>query len=711
MRGPRARAPECRRTWRHWAGAFLTAYLVASATAATLDDARLASADGDADNWLSHGRTPDEQRYSPLAQIDTRSVQRLGLAWSFDFPEKRGVESTPLVVDGVLYVTGPWSVVHAFGAASGRRLWTYDPAVERRWARYACCDAVNRGVAAWGGQVYVGTLDGYLVAIDRRTGRPTWRVDTIARHPGYTITGAPRIANGLVIIGNGGAEYGVRGYVSAYDARDGSLRWRFYTVPGGPGDHDDATLQRARTTWTGQWWRLGGGGTVWDSIAFDPQLDLLYVGVGNGSPWNQRLRSPGGGDNLFLSSIVALKARSGEYVWHYQTTPAETWDYTATQPMILADLEVEGRPRKLLMQAPKNGFFYVLDRTNGKLVSARHYVPVSWARGVDPRTGRPREVAAARYRDGGPVVVEPSGGGGHNWHPMSFSPRTRLVYFSSQRVPDVFAADRDFRPQRGFWNVGVDLASKSPAQVPEPALDVPGYAVGTSRLHAWDPLRQVEAWHHDQPFPSRAGVLSTGGDLVFQGSFDGEFAAFDARDGRKLWSFQAGTAIMAAPISFAIDGVQHVAIAAGWGGGPAMGGGPLMERLRPAGVPRLLVFRLDGKARLPARDTPVPVMIDAASVAAQSPMSVIEAQGDRLFHRRCAVCHGWDAISGGINPDLRWFAAAPAEAWKAIVHDGAREPNGMPAFRGSLSQQDIDAIHAYVKRRAAATLPVTPTLR
>lgn len=658
----------------------------------------------DAGGWESHGRTPDEQRFSPLTQVDGETVQRLGLAWSFEFPERRGVEATPLVIDGVLYVTAPWSIVHALDAATGRHLWSHDPGVDRRWARYACCDAVNRGVAASGDRIFVGTLDGFLVAIDKRSGKVQWRVDTIARREGYTITGAPRIANGLVIIGNGGAEFGVRGFVSAYDARDGALRWRFHTVPGGPQDADPPVLRQARRTWTGTWWRQGGGGTVWDSIAVDPELGLVYIGVGNGSPWNQTLRSPGGGDNLFLSSIVALRADSGTYAWHYQTTPGETWDYTATQQMILADLTIADRPRKVLMQAPKNGFFYVLDRIDGTLISAKHYVPVSWARGIDPDTGRPIEVATARYRDGKPVMVEPSGGGGHNWHPMSFSPRTGLVYFSSQRVPDVFALDGSYKYRPGFWNVGVDLAAKPPDVLPPPALDVAGYAVGTSRLHGWDPVRQVEVWHHDYPMPSRAGVLSTAGDLVFQGSVTGEFAAFDARSGRKRWYFDAGTAIVAAPISYAVDGVQYVAVASGWGGAAGMAGGALTERARPAGVPRLLVFRLDGTGALPPRE-PAPELPRFNPIA---PISRSAIAGQRLFHQRCAVCHGWEAISGGINPDLRAFAAAPTAAWNAVVRDGAREPAGMPSFRNSLSRRETDAIHAYIRWRAGIVATKDP---
>jgi len=314
-------------------------------------------------NWLTHGRTYGEQRFSPLEQVNADNVRGLGLDWFFDIPTDRGIEATPLVLDGVMYVTGSWSTVFALDARTGEQIWAYDPAVPRIWGRNACCDVVNRGVAARGDKIYVGTIDGYLVALNAVDGSVAWRVNTIDRDKPYTITGAPRVIKGNVMIGNGGAEYGVRGYVTAYDAETGKQNWRFYTVPGNPADgFENEAMEMAAATWSGEWWKVGGGGTVWDSMAYDGQLDLLYIGVGNGSPWNRQIRSPGGGDNLFVSSIVALKPDTGDYVWHYQTTPGETWDYTATQHIILADLVIGGQLRQVAMQAPKNGFFYVLDR-------------------------------------------------------------------------------------------------------------------------------------------------------------------------------------------------------------------------------------------------------------------------------------------------------------------------------------------------------------
>jgi quinohemoprotein ethanol dehydrogenase len=399
-----------------------------------VSSARLVAAEkgtGEAGNWLTHGRTTSEQRYSPLALINESNVGQLGLAWSYKLDIDRGTEATPLIDNGVMFTTGAYSIVYALDAKSGKLLWKYDPSVPRTYAAKACCDAVNRGVALWQGRVYVGTLDGYLVALSAETGKVIWRTDTlITRSRAYTITGAPRIADGKVVIGNGGAEFGVRGYVSSYDASTGKLVWRFFTVPGDPSKPFESEAMRlAAKTWKGdRWWTYGGGGTVWDSMAYDADLGLLYIGVGNGSPWNRSYRSPGGGDNLFLSSIVALKADSGQYAWHYQTTPGDSWDFTATQHLILADLPINGRMRQLILQAPKNGFFYVLDRKTGELLSAEKYVQVTWATGVDLKTGRPVEDPAVADFSKEPKLVWPSPYGGHNWQPMAFHPGTKLIY-------------------------------------------------------------------------------------------------------------------------------------------------------------------------------------------------------------------------------------------------------------------------------------------
>ncbi|MFP8880888.1 MAG: PQQ-dependent dehydrogenase, methanol/ethanol family, partial [Myxococcota bacterium] len=451
-----------------------------------VDAARIIAADSEPGSWLTHGRTYDEQRFSPLTAINTESVSRLGLAWSYMTGTRRGLEATPIVVDGVMYATGSWSVVYALDARTGRELWKYDPEVPKAKGRDACCDVVNRGVAVWKGRVYVGTIDGRLVALDAATGKPVWDVLTIDPNQAYTITGAPRIVKGRVIIGNGGAEFGVRGYFSAYDAATGEMLWRFFTVPAnhdGPFEHPE--LERAAATWSREsMWASGLGGTVWDSMAYDPELDLLYVGVGNSSVYNREVRSPGGGDNLFLASILAVRPETGRLVWHYQTTPGEHWDYTAVQHMILADLEIGGRVRKVLMQAPKNGFFYVLDRATGELLSAEKYTYISWATHVDLATGRPVERPDASWSKQ-TAIVSPDPGGGHNWHPMAFSPRTGWVYIPARQFAFPYTPDLRFELKPRTFNTGEDWGEMTKSfEGFEDALRT----CSPTNITAWDPV-------------------------------------------------------------------------------------------------------------------------------------------------------------------------------------------------------------------------------
>ena len=501
------------------------------AATATVHGMRIGAADAEPGNWLAHGRTYAEERHSPLADINADTVGDLGLAWYWNTGDVRGLEATPIVVDGVLFTTGTWSRVYANDGRTGELIWQYDPEVPRQWAKYACCDVVNRGVAVWKGRVFVGTLDGRLVALDAGNGDVIWEVLTIDPERPYTITGAPRVVNDMVVIGNGGAEYGVRGYVTAYDWETGAQKWRFHTVPGDPSKpHESPAMEMAAATWHGgNWWEVGGGGTVWDSMAFDPELDLLYIGVGNGSPWNREIRSPGGGDNLFLASIVALDPDDGSLVWHYQTTPGETWDYTATQHMILADLEIGGDVRKVIMQAPKNGFFYVLDRTDGTFISAEPYVAVNWAQGIDPETGRPIENPGARYVDD-TAVVFPSAHGGHNWHPMAYSPDTRLVYVPVLDMGFPYAQHGDFVYQPGEMNPGIDIGALLPPKTPAERVAMLQSMKG--HLAAWDPVNQREAWRVQHATTWNGGVLSTAGNLVFQGRSDGVFAAYAADTAR-----------------------------------------------------------------------------------------------------------------------------------------------------------------------------------
>ncbi len=657
---------------------------------------RLVNAAEEASNWLTHGRTYDEQRFSPLDDIDATTVGELGLAWYFDVPTKRGMEATPIVVDGRMYVMGSWSIVYALDAATGTELWRYDPKVPGSWAQYACCDVVNRGVAVWDDRVFVGTLDGYLAALDAATGDELWRVDTIDRKPPYTITCATRVVNGLVIIGNGGADFGVRGYVSAYSAATGKMAWRFYTVPGNPANEfESEALEKAAATWTGEWWKYGGGGTVWDSMAYDPELDLLYVGVGNGSPWNQRIRSPGGGDNLYLSSIVALRPATGEYVWHYQTTPGETWDYTATQQIVLADLDIGGRSRQVLMQAPKNGFFYVLDRVTGELISAEAFASVTWATGVDIATGRPIEVPGARYADG-PFVVLPSGFAAHNWHSMAFSPNSKLVYLPTQDLPAAYADEPEFEFAEGYWNPGIEMEL---LEMPEdPAVAAELLKLVRGQLVAWDPVAQREVWRYQHAGPWNGGVLATAGDLLFQGSLIGEFAAYDAASGERLWQFPAQTGIAAAPVTYRANGEQHVAVAAGWGTIFGLFGGEVTASLGLENRSRILAFRLGADAALPA-----PAAAAVVAVPEPPALDATEAQvarGRHLYYERCVVCHGESAVSGGVLPDLRHASAETHAIWTAIVVGGAYRDKGMPGFGEILTPADARAVQAFVIERA-----------
>lgn len=664
-------------------------------TTAAVDGARIIAADAEPGSWLTHGRTYSEQRFSPLDQINQDTAGDLGLAWSFDLDTDRGIEATPIVVDGVLYTTSSWSMVYALDARTGELKWWYDPEVPRAWGAKACCDVVNRGVAVWQGRVFVGTLDGRLVALDAETGEPIWDVNTIDRTQPYTITGAPRVVKGRVLIGNGGGELGVRGYVSAYDVDSGELVWRFHTVPGNPADgFERPILERAAETWTGEWWRYGGGGTVWDSMAYDPELDLLYIGVGNGSPWNQAIRSPDGGDNLFLSSIVALRPDTGDYVWHYQSTPGETWDYTATQHMILADLEIDGRVRKVLMQAPKNGFFYVVDRQTGELISAEAYVPVNWATHVDLATGRPVEVPAARAFNEEPFVQSPSPFGGHNWQPMSFNPATGLVYIPAMDIPYLFAADEGFTHHPGFWNTGV---SQLLASVPDdPGLRKSLKALVRGHLLAWDPVAQKEAWRVQYDGPWNGGTLTTAGGLVFQGTADARFVAYRADTGELLWSSPTQTGVIAAPITYSVDGEQYVTVMAGWGGAFATTSGVFTDPRSLPNVSRVLTYKLGGTQTLPPLNWEPPSLPEPVTPTA--PTQVVD-HGKAVYHRFCYACHG-DAAVGGSLPDLRYSPTLHGPEWREIVLEGTRSDNGMISFAEVLSADDSEAVRAYIIAQA-----------
>jgi quinohemoprotein ethanol dehydrogenase len=654
---------------------------------------RIINANAEPGNWLTYGRTYDEQRYSPLDQVNTGNVQKLGLAFAHEFDTARGQSATPLVIDGILYTTTAWSKAYALDARTGKLLWEFDPKVPGETAFKACCDVVNRGMAAWGDKLYLGTLDGRLIALDRATGKSLWSVVTVDQSKPYTITMAPRVVKGKVLIGNGGGEYGVRGYLTAYDANDGKQVWRWYSVPGNPKDgFEQPELAKAAQTWSGEWWANGGGGTIWDSLAYDPELDLLYVGVGNGSPWNHRKRSEGKGDNLFLASIVALRPDSGSYVWHYQTTPGETWDFTATQHLMLADLTINGQLRKVLMQAPKNGFFYVLDRATGELLSAENIVPLTWATGVDMKTGRPIEVEGARYEKK-PFLMLPSALGAHNWHPMAFSAQSGLVYIPAQEVPFLYVNDPGYQRRAGAWNTGINAAvaglpdDKAQRAAIRPMLK--------GHLAAWDPVAQKEVWRVQHSTYWNGGVLATAGGLVFQGTADGRLVAYDAKTGKNLWSQDIGQGITAPPITFLVDGVQHVAVMAGFGGAAPISGGFAFEApaKKEPQFGRLLVFKIDGKAALPKPELAARELPDLTQVAFNAALA---PRGKEIYHMNCSVCHGGDVI-GAVLPDLRYAATVHDQAtFNEIVLDGALKDRGMVAFKQWVSPQDSEALRAYI---------------
>jgi quinohemoprotein ethanol dehydrogenase len=668
---------------------------------ANISDSQIVNANSQPSNWLTYGRTYSEQRFSPLQTINDKNAGKLSLEWYFDLDTHRGQEATPVVVDGVMYFSTAWSKVFALNAATGARIWSYDPKVPRQWGANACCDVVNRGVAVWRGKIFVGTLDGRLIALDAATGLPIWQQRTTDPHWRYTITGAPRIVKGKVIIGNGGAEFGVRGYVSAYDAQTGKRAWRFYTVPGDPSKpFEQPILAKAAKTWTGTWWKIGGGGTVWDAIVYDPELDLLYIGVGNGGPWNEKYRSPKGGDNLFTCSVVALKPDSGKYVWHYQENAADEWDYDSAEQMILADIPIDGTQRKVLLHAPKNGFFYVIDRTSGALISAKPYTFVNWATGVDMKSGRPTENATARYSrvDSPPIVPGPLGA--HSWQPMSYSPVTGLTYIPVNEVGLNLKAPQDFEFKNSTMNFGIDMVAAGLPQDPKIKKAILDSVKG--KLVAWDPVQQKQAWAIERPGPWNGGTLATGGNLVFEGTAAGRFEAYRADTGEKLWSFDAQTGVMAGPVTYTVNGEQYVAVLAGWGGVfPLVAGEVSFQSGKVRNVSRMLAFKLDGKASLP-RLPPVdePVLNPPPSTASAAAIH----HGEAVYQRFCSACHGDVAVSGGLLPDLRYSTALADDSWFKIVREGVYQSMGMIAFGNEVSQQDAGDIRAYVIFRANESL-------
>ena len=673
-------------------------------SASSVDGRRITEADQHPGDWVSYGRSYDEQRFSPLTQINDQNAGQLGLAWYSDLDTTRGQEATPLEIGGVLYTTTAWSKVRAYDAKSGRLLWAYDPQVPGEWGAKACCDVVNRGVALWKGKAIVATLDGRLIALDAKTGKPVWTTRMYGLDTSYASTGAPRVVQGRVIIGAGGAEYNMRGFVSAYDADTGKLDWRFYTVPGDPsktdGQPSDKPLKDiAAKTWVPGSWKLGGGGTVWDTIVYDPKLDLLYFGTDNGDPWNQRYRG-NRGDNLFLTSIIAVKPETGRYVWHYQVNPGDEWDYSAVQPIILADLQIGGKTRQVLMQAPKNGFFYVLDRKTGELLSAKNFVSVNWASGIDLKTGRPIENPQARYSvTGKPWVGVPGPLGGHSWNPMAFSPKTGLVYIPVNEAGFPYQEDPHFQHQPVGFNLGLDLSGGG--QDPDLNGQKAQLAGLKGYLLAWDPVNQKAAWKANHPGPANGGVVVTAGNVVFEGSYDGKFGAWRADTGKQLWSFDAQAPIMAAPMTYETGGTQYVAVMTCGGGAYALSAGlPGLKSGHPHQLCRLLVFNLGGQAKLP----PIPAALrPPLNPPAQTASPEVVHQGALLFGHYCGVCHGGSAVSGGETPDLRYTPLLASDSFYDVVLGGALKSQGMVSFARVLTKDQATSIRAYLIQRANDT--------
>ena len=649
-----------------------------------IDDDALTNPDKASGDWTSYGLNYQEDRFSPLNQINKDNVNQLSLAWSTDLGTNRGIEATPLVVDGIMFLSGPWSVVYAVNTRTGKILWTYDPQVPKQTGLKACCDVVNRGIAMYKGNIFAGTLDGRLVSIKASTGKLNWAVTTVDTTKNYTITGAPRVYDGKVIIGNSGADLGVRGYVTAYDAESGKEAWRFWTVPGDPKKgFESKAMEDAAKTWKGEWWKIGGGGTAWDGFAYDPALGLVYIGTGNGSPWNREIRSPGGGDNLFLSSIVAVDVKTGEYKWHYQTTPGESWDFTAVQQLILADIQLGGKERKVIMQAPKNGFFYVLDRATGELLKADKYTYVNWASHVDMKTGRPVETPYSRYEKFN-KLVSPSPIGGHNWQAMAYNPVTKLVYIPSREMSFPHGNRADFKYDPLTWNTG-----SNPDETKK-TIDDPKAHKMEGRLIAWDPVAGKEVWRSPGASIWDAGVLTTS-DLVFQGNAQGKFSAFEAKTGKKLWETDLKSGIIAPPVTYLVDGVQYVTVAVGWGG--VMGlWNKFTETIQPG---RIFTFKIGGKGKMPALIPAEPkTKLNQPVTASAAEL----AEGAKLFTVNCGGCH--DLHAGGSIPNLTYSKPEILHMIDDIVRKGIFLPKGMPNFGNRFTAQQVKNIQQYIYAEA-----------
>jgi len=671
---------------------------------------RLLAINNEPGQWLTEGRDFGKSHFSPLNQINQDNIRELGFAWEYRTDTHRGMEANPIMVDGVLYTSGTTGRVYALNAVTGEEIWAFNPESDGQVNRYTCCDEVNRGVDVWEGMVYVASLDGRLFGLDAETGEVAWEEDTfIYKDRAYTSSGAPQVAGDVVVIGNAGADYDARGYVSAYDLKTGEFRWRFFTVPGDPAlgfEHPELAL--AAETWDpDSRWDVGGGGTAWNAMAYDPELNLLYVGTGNSALFNWHERSPAGGDNLFLCSILAINPDTGEMVWYYQQVPRESWDYTATQPFILTDMAFDGENRKVIMQAPKAGFFYILDRATGELLSADPYVPVNWASHIDLATGRPQMNPDVDYDYGKPpIFIEPSGMGGHAWNPMAWNPENKIVYIPSIEGGAMSYDNTDghiYRPKQGNNGNSIlfgDMMTMNPDLMQDPIrsflddVQDAGKAESRAALKAFDPATGTTVWEvENEGWWDRAGVLSTAGGLVFQGTDSGFMRVYHEDTGELLHELFIGSSIIAAPISYMAEGEQYIAFLTGWGGGGWFAPHPTSAVIRYGNQGRIIALKLGGES------IPVPDLVSDIDPIPEPPVQntaspEIIAQGQQLFSRSCAICHA--NTDYGLTPDLRRMDAATHEGFLGIVLYGARRYQGMPKWDDVLDENQASAIHAYL---------------
>ena len=654
------------------------------------------------ENWLVNGGRFTGEHYSPLADINGGNVEKLDLAWYANVPTFT-LAAEPLVIDGVVYASGSLSHVYAFDAATGEKLWQFVPEVRLDFSfgnSYAA--RTNRGVAVWNGVVYVGTGDCRLIAIDAERGKQLWEAPvcdpTEGNGPG--ITGAPRVGDGKVFMGYSASDFGARGSLTAFDAETGDELWRFWTVPGDPAKgFESESLEMASQTWAGGW-AESGGGAVWEGIRYDPVTGLVIFGTASALPLNVRMRGPG--DALFTCSVVAVDADTGAYRWHYQTVPEDAWDYDAAMPKIVTDLEFGGIKRRVVFEAGKSGFFYVLDARTGELLAADPIATVTWASHVDIESGRPVTLPGGRYYESedpeDPVRVWPSILGARSWYPMSYSPKTRLVYMPVADMPSTYSAS-------GFFGARASVLGYGPEE------KVP---LGAGRLVAWDPVQREVRWTVDYPIPNNGGVLSTAGNLVFQGTAAGAFQAYDADTGNLLWSSgKTGTTFQAAPVSYRLGGEQYVLATAGRGGALGMVTSLRSQAPDARGPARLFAFKLGGKAAMPAATVqPTPVPRPPARTASVGQIK----QGGILFgDQGCDLCHGGYAIGSyersvenGAVPDLRYAPSEVHAQWHAIVVGGSRRPAGMPGFGPDLSIADSEALQAFVIEQAWKLYEQTP---